>query len=121
MGVSTSLAPGLLIAAPPLANPIFDQSVVLLASHGSDGAFGWVINGKKVMSLADLLAHTNLDLDPRQDDYSLLDGPVRLGGPVGQEQVWLLFRTNEWHEPHAPPSPLATTPDPSSMWRHPSR
>src|SRR6185436_11923030 len=30
----SSLAPGLLVAAPPLADPNFDRSVVLLAAHG---------------------------------------------------------------------------------------
>ena len=45
------LAPGLLIAAPPLEDPNFDRSVVLLASHGKNGAFGWVINGREVMTL----------------------------------------------------------------------
>jgi len=51
----SKLAPGLLLAAPPLADPNFDKSVVLLASHGDEGAFGWVLNGRPLMSLSELL------------------------------------------------------------------
>jgi putative transcriptional regulator len=82
----SSLAPGLLVAAPPLGDPNFDQSVVLLASHGSEGAFGWIINGRNVMTLQQLLKHVDIDVPPTLPDLN-----VRLGGPVGQEQVWLLY------------------------------
>ncbi len=86
----TSLAPGLLIAAPPLGDPNFDRSVVLLAQHDADGAFGWIINGRDVMTLEDLLERADIG-DPRVDT----DGAVRIGGPVSQEQVWLIYRTEE--------------------------
>jgi putative transcriptional regulator len=84
------LAPGLLIAAPPLDDPNFDRSVVLLASHGKTGAFGWVINGERIMSLSELAAHAGLECD-----QSPCSSSVYLGGPVGREQVWLLYRTEE--------------------------
>ncbi len=80
------LAPGLLVAAPPLGDPNFDQSVVLLAAHGADGAFGWIINGPEVMSIAELLVRTDItdkDLD--------VGGSVHVGGPVAPEQVWLVY------------------------------
>src|ERR1043165_8011735 len=51
----SSLAPGLLVAAPPLADPNFDRSVVLLAAHGPEGAFGWVITGREVMTVGELI------------------------------------------------------------------
>jgi putative transcriptional regulator len=82
------LAPGLLVAAPPLADPNFDRSVVLLAAHGPEGAFGWVINGREVMTVQELLSRADvmsLGRDPH--------GQVRIGGPVAQEQVWLVYRT----------------------------
>jgi len=88
------LAPGLLIAAPPLADPNFDRSVVLLASHGKNGAFGWVINGERVMSLSELATHAGLECDYPQSSSSA-SSSVYLGGPVGREQVWLLYRTEE--------------------------
>lgn len=84
------LAPGLLIAAPPLGDPNFGRSVVLLASHGKNGAFGWVINGERVMSLSELATHAGLECDQPQPPRS-----IYVGGPVGREQVWLLYRTEE--------------------------
>lgn len=84
------LAPGLLVAAPPLEDPNFDRSVVLLASHGKNGAFGWVINGERVMSLSELATHAGLECEQPQPPNS-----VYVGGPVGREQVWLLYRTEE--------------------------
>src|SRR5688572_27582149 len=56
----SELAPGLLVAAPPLGDPNFDQSVVLLAAHGDDGAFGWVINGRNLMTLSELLVRAEI-------------------------------------------------------------
>ena len=82
------LAPGLLLAAPPLGDPNFDRSVVLLAAHGPDGAFGWVINGRELMTIEELLSRADVAIPgmaPR--------GQVRLGGPVSPEQVWLVYRT----------------------------
>jgi putative transcriptional regulator len=83
------LAPGLLVAAPPLGDPHFERSVVLLASHGEEGAFGWVVNGRRVMSLTDLLAHVGLQ------PFAPPLGHVQVGGPVGREQVWLLYKSEE--------------------------
>jgi putative transcriptional regulator len=86
----SSLAPGLLVAAPPLGDPNFDRSVVLLAAHGPEGAFGWVINGRDVMTIDELLVRaeiTDVPIDVR--------GAVRVGGPVAQEQVWLVYRTED--------------------------
>lgn len=89
------LAPGLLIAAPPLEDPNFDRSVVLLASHGKNGAFGWVINGERVMSLSELATHAGLECDHSSSGPGINGYNVYLGGPVGREQVWLLYRTEE--------------------------
>ncbi|MBK7579085.1 MAG: YqgE/AlgH family protein [Myxococcales bacterium] len=84
------LAPGLLVAAPPLGDPNFDRSVVLLAAHGPDGAFGWVVNGREVMTVPELLMRTDITEHPID-----VPGLVRVGGPVAREQVWLLYRTEE--------------------------
>lgn len=86
----SALAPGFLVAAPPLGDPNFDRSVVLLAAHGSEGAFGWVINGREVMTMTELMQRVELEGPP-----PVLDGAVRLGGPVSQEQVWLIFSGDE--------------------------
>jgi putative transcriptional regulator len=90
------LAPGLLLAAPPLGDPNFERSVVLLANHSSEGAFGWVINGKELMTMGELLerAHVCSTAPPH------VEGMVRVGGPVGREQVWLLYPTSQRREEH---------------------
>lgn len=86
----SSLAPGLLVAAPPLGDPNFDRSVVLLAAHGPDGAFGWVINGPTLMTIAELLVRA--DVTDRLVD---VPGNVRTGGPVSPEQVWLIYKAED--------------------------
>lgn len=91
----SSLAPGLLVAAPPLHDSSFERSVILLAAHGDEGAFGWVVNGREVMTLSELLEHVDLPTPPALPGADGSLGPVRLGGPVGREQVWLLYRTEE--------------------------
>jgi putative transcriptional regulator len=85
-----SLAPGFLVAAPPLGDPNFDRSVVLLAAHGPDGAFGWVLNGKPLMTLGELLVRAGVvEVAPA------LTASVRFGGPVSPEQVWIVYRSDE--------------------------
>ena len=49
-----NLAPGMLLAAPTLHDPNFEHSVVLLGRSGDDGALGWVINGRELMSVLEL-------------------------------------------------------------------
>jgi putative transcriptional regulator len=89
----SSLAPGLLVAAPPLGDPNFDRSVVLLAAHGPEGAFGWVINGRELMTLSDLLVRADVTPAPPE-----VRGVVRVGGPVSQEQIWLVYRIEDRFE-----------------------
>jgi len=84
-----TLAPGFLVAAPPLGDPHFDRSVVLLAAHGPDGAFGWIINGRELMTLGDLLMRAQI-VETSPD----LSGSVRVGGPVAADQVWVIYRTD---------------------------
>ena len=84
------LAPGLLVAAPPLGDPNFDRSVVLLASHGPEGAFGWIINGRELMSLSELLQRSDVTTERLP-----IEGSVRVGGPVSPEQVWLVYKAED--------------------------
>ena len=39
-----SLAPTLLLSMPQLLDPNFERSVILLCEHGTEGAFGLVLN-----------------------------------------------------------------------------
>jgi len=86
----SALAPGFLVAAPPLGDPNFDRSVVLLAAHGPEGAFGWIINGRELMSVPELLLRADIT-----EKHIEVPGSVRVGGPVSPEQVWLIYRTED--------------------------
>jgi putative transcriptional regulator len=85
MGVP--LAPGLLVAAPPLADPNFERALVLLVAHGEEGALGLVINGEReVACIGDLLEQLGLS-----EDASQYRDPVRVGGPVQPEIGWIVY------------------------------
>lgn len=90
----SALAPGLLVSAPPLGDPHFERAVILLASHNESGAFGWVINGPQLMGLPELLRHTGLPAEGWEEAHPGTRGVSR-GGPVGTQQVWLLYRTSQ--------------------------
>ncbi len=55
----TSLAPGFLIASPPLGDPNFDRTVVLLAVHGESGALGFVVNRAAPLTLSRAFCETH--------------------------------------------------------------
>ncbi|HEX7598362.1 MAG TPA: YqgE/AlgH family protein [Polyangia bacterium] len=88
-----TLAPGMLLAAPTLHDPNFEHSVVLLGRAGSDGALGWVINGRELMTVRELLASSELlpqgNAIPETPSFN---APVRLGGPVAPAAGWLVYR-----------------------------
>jgi putative transcriptional regulator len=89
----SGLAPGLIVAAPPLSDPNFERAVVLLASHGPEGAFGWIVNGREIMTLAELVVRARVtDIEPD------IPGTVRLGGPVSSDQVWLVYKVEDRFE-----------------------
>jgi putative transcriptional regulator len=79
------LAPGLLIASPPLGDPNFDRTVVLLALHSEGGALGFVVNRPAPMTLTELLKFAGYDGAGRKDGSTVL-----LGGPVQPSSGWIL-------------------------------
>jgi putative transcriptional regulator len=81
----SSLAPGLLIAAPPLGDPNFDRTVVLLAVHGDEGAMGFVVNRTAPVRLGELLV-----LAGYGDAGVTDDSPVYIGGPVQPSSGWIV-------------------------------
>jgi putative transcriptional regulator len=83
--LSATLAPGMLIASPPLGDPNFDRTVVLLAVHGEGGALGFVINRAAPMTLGELLSFAGYT-EPSLKDAS----SVYLGGPVQPSSGWIL-------------------------------
>src|SRR5262245_28487751 len=85
MRAGGDLAPGLLIASPPLGDPNFDRTVVLLALHGEGGALGFVVNRPAPMTLAELLKFAGYDNTGQKDAST-----VFLGGPVQPSSGWIL-------------------------------
>jgi putative transcriptional regulator len=93
MSLSSSLAPGLLLASGQLGDPFFEKSVVVLARHDERGSLGWVVNGRRLANLRDILKASALagDLD-RYASSPALDHPARFGGPVERASGWVLYR-----------------------------
>src|SRR5215471_9783515 len=77
-----SLAGSLLVAHPNMLDPNFRRTVLFITAHDpDDGAIGVIINRPLDKNVADLVTET-----PPQN---LADGPVLLGGPVGNNQLML--------------------------------
>jgi putative transcriptional regulator len=86
---NVSIVPGtlrgrLLVATPPLVDPNFDRSVVLLLEHGDEGALGIVLNRPTDATLASVL--------PEWHEHASAPGVVFSGGPVAPEAVIALAR-----------------------------
>lgn len=84
-GISGRLAPGLLIASPPLGDPNFERTVVLLALHGPAGALGFVINRLAPLELGEVLG-----LAGYGEGLAAIEGGVLLGGPVEPGSGWVI-------------------------------
>jgi len=102
MAIRRSLAPGLLLAAPRLGDPNFDRTVVLLARHDDDGALGWVLNGRALQPVGELLASAGLvpegiTLPPTAPFVRA----ARIGGPVSPATGWVLYRRDTGSLPGA--------------------
>jgi putative transcriptional regulator len=87
---SDVLAPGLLIAAPPLGDPNFERTVVLLALHGPRGALGFVINRTAELKLGEVL-----NLAGYGETASKSESRVYVGGPVEPGSGWIVTRSPE--------------------------
>jgi putative transcriptional regulator len=74
----------LLVASPPLVDPSFDRTVVLLLEHGEEGSLGLVLNRPSDTTLFDVL--------PDWRDHATPPGVVFVGGPVTPEAVIALAR-----------------------------
>jgi putative transcriptional regulator len=83
--MSASLAPGLLIASPPLGDPNFERTVVLLALHGPRGGLGFVINRIAPLKLGEVMS-----LAGYGERAGAAPGAVYVGGPVEPGSGWIL-------------------------------
>ncbi|HZO12026.1 MAG TPA: YqgE/AlgH family protein [Polyangiaceae bacterium] len=80
-----SLAPGFLIASPPLGDPNFDRTVVLMALHNDDGALGFVVNRVAPLTLGELLEQAGYGSGHQNES------PVWIGGPVQPQSGWVVI------------------------------
>jgi putative transcriptional regulator len=73
-----------LVATPPLVDPNFDRTVVLILEHGEDGALGIVLNRPGETGLTDVL--------PEWTAIASTPPVVFAGGPVATDAVIALAR-----------------------------
>ena len=79
---SIAPSPGrLLISEPYLPDPNFERSVVLMCDHNEGGSFGFVMNKKSPLKLAEVV-----------EDMSGLEADLYIGGPVQQDTLHYIFR-----------------------------
>jgi putative transcriptional regulator len=78
------IAPGFLVAPPPMGDPNFDHTVILMTMHDDDGSLGFVINRKCDISLHTLMRA--LEIEPGNTDK-----PVLVGGPVSGTTGFVLY------------------------------
>src|SRR5262252_2966679 len=84
-GESMRPVPGrLLVATPPLVDPNFDRTVVLMLEHSEDGAIGVVLNRPSDTPIDDVL--------PEWRSLAAPPSAVFVGGPVSPDAVIALGR-----------------------------
>lgn len=74
----------LLVAAPPLQDPNFDRSVVLVLDHGDDGSVGVVLNRPAATPLAEVA--------PGWAPLAAVPAVLFVGGPVARDAAIALAR-----------------------------
>ena len=84
--MTSTLAPGLLVATPGMGCPFFERTVVLLVEHGEDGALGFVINRPTDTPVTSLIE--GLESEDFADE---IPGRIWVGGPVAPDTGWVLF------------------------------
>ncbi len=80
-----------LIAMPGLNDPTFARTVTYLCQHTADGALGIIINRPSDLTLGDIMAQMQIDIDAACEEVHAI--PVYHGGPVHPERGFVL------HEP----------------------
>ena len=88
----------LLIAMPSMVDINFNRSVVYIEEHNQDGAIGIIINKTMDLTVANLLAH--LDIPIKNSDEATQQ--VFIGGPVSQEQGFVLHENKLTSDPNHP-------------------
>lgn len=86
MDMITNLKGKFLIALPGMGDPRFEQAVIYVCSHGSDGTMGLIINkAKGKLKMSDLLEQSGIE-----GNVKVADTPVLSGGPVDIDRGFVL-------------------------------
>lgn len=80
-----SLRDHFLLAMPGLTDAIFSHSITYICEHSDQGAMGLVINHPLDLSVAEILAHLELQSSGHWSEI-----PVLAGGPVNMDRGFLL-------------------------------
>lgn len=80
-----------LIAMPVLKDSTFGRCVIYVCEHNADGAMGLIINKPMPISLDKVLRHLHIESSSK----AINSEPVYMGGPVGQEQGFILYEEKE--------------------------
>jgi len=78
-----------LLAMPDMQDPQFQGALIYMVEHDQDGAFGFVVNKNIAMDLDDLLRNAKIN------NPNLINRELVYGGPVGQEQGFILYHNND--------------------------
>lgn len=84
-----SLAPGILLAAPTMADTFFENAVIVLLEANHEGAMGFVVNRPLELTLGDIGAAMELDVHPSYEHDHVYGG-----GPVTPELGWIIAQRN---------------------------
>ena len=76
---------------PSLNDVNFHQAVVYIEEHNEDGAIGIIINKPIELSVEKLLSHLDIEASPKLTR----DQKIYMGGPVAQDQGFVLHETND--------------------------
>jgi len=88
------IAPSFLAAPPTLLDANFQNAVIAVAVHESEGAMGFIISRQSNLTLYELLK--DLSIEPK-----IPDQPVLYGGPVGKNSGFVLYE-------HTPGDPITS-------------
>ncbi len=89
------LEPCFLVAAPSLACPFFNHTVVLLVDHRDDGSLGFVVNRPSDLKLGEILSQIGVPVGAQTPTADV----VMVGGPVAPETGWLVYDPSNGEAP----------------------
>jgi putative transcriptional regulator len=74
---SALVPPLLLLAMPQVADPFFRKSVILLLAHEDEGSFGFIVNRRTELKVAEILTDLKLPWGGGVDELAQFGGPVQ--------------------------------------------